>query len=117
MFLDEHESGDTAPLAGGASALQFITVWEQKINKNKNKNKKITELLSSLYLKKFEIPQELLTSLGVNIDSYKMETFSRKIDQTLERALNQVSDNSLYSNFLVFGFLLKHSLSCSCTRS
>ena len=37
-----------------------------------------------------------------------METFLRKIDQTLERALNQVSDNSLYSNFLVFGFLLKH---------
>lgn len=113
MLLDEHESGDTAPLAGGASALQFITVWEQQ----KNKNKKITELLSSLYLKKFEIPQELLTSLGVNIDSYKVETFSRKIDQTLERALNQVSDNSLYSNFLVFGFLLKHSLSCSCTKN
>ena len=85
-------------------------------NKN-NKNKKITELLSCLYLKKFEIPQELLTSLGVNIDSYKMETFSRKIDQTLERALNQVSDNSLYSNFFAFGFLLKHSLSCSCTKN
>lgn len=112
MLLDEHESGDTAPLAGGASALQFITVWEQKKIK-----KKIAELLSCLYLKKFEIPQELLTSLGVNIDSYKMETFSRKIDQTLERALNQVCDNFLYSSFLVSGFLLKHSLSCSCTKN
>lgn len=85
--------------------------------KKKNKNKKIAELLSCLYLKKFEIPQELLTSLGVNIDSYKMETFSRKIDQTLERALNQVCDNFLYSSFLVSGFLLKHSLSCSCTKN
>ena len=90
-----------------------LLLYENK----KNKNKKIAELLSCLYLKKFEIPQELLTSLGVNIDSYKMETFSRKIDQTLERALNRVSDNSLYSNFLAFGFLLKHSLLCSCTKN
>ena len=90
-----------------------LLLYENK----KNKNKKIAELLSCLYLKKFEIPQELLTSLGVNIDSYKMETFSRKIDQTLERALNQVCDNFLYSSFLVSGFLLKHSLSCSCTKN
>ena len=90
-----------------------LLLYENK----KNKNKKIAELLSCLYLKKFEVPQELLTSLGVNIDSYKMETFSRKIDQTLERALNQVCDNFLYSNFLVSGFLLKHSLSCSCTKN
>ena len=33
VLLVEHESGDTAPLAGGASALQFITVWKQKRNK------------------------------------------------------------------------------------
>ena len=90
-----------------------LLLYENK----KNKNKKIAELLSCLYLKKFEILQELLTSLGVNIDSYKMETFSRKIDQTLERALNQVCDNFLYSSFLVSGFLLKHSLSCSCTKN
>ena len=90
-----------------------LLLYENK----KNKNKKIAELLSCLYLKKFEVPQELLTSLGVNIDSYKMETFSRKIDQTLERALNQVCDNFLYSSFLVSGFLLKHSLSCSCTKN
>lgn len=90
-----------------------LLLYENK----KNKNKKIAELLSCLYLKKFEIPQELLTSLGVNIDSYKMETFSRKIDQTLDRALNQVCDNFLYSSFLVSGFLLKHSLSCSCTKN
>ena len=97
VLLDEHESGDTAPLEGGASALQFITVWEQKKIRIKTK------------VAKLFIPQEVwnpsrtLTSLGVNIDSYKMETFSRKIDQTLKKTLNQVSDNSLYSNFSVFG--------------
>lgn len=48
MLLDEHESGDTAPLEGGASALQFITVSEQKKIRIKTNSCKVVYTSRSL---------------------------------------------------------------------